>query len=85
MKVKTEIHDISEGVPLDKTPCPCFFQVIEGESFLIGKIGYRPPVSDQPVVMLDGVCHSYRDSSGIKRVKPLSTGSSFTVTIIESM
>ena len=81
MKVKTEIHNVNEGVPLDKTPCPCFFQILEGEDFLIGKIGYRPPVNDQPVIVLDGLCHSYRDSNAIKRVKALSIGSSFTVTI----
>jgi len=85
MRAKTEIHHIENGMPLYRTPLPCFFEVVDGDEDLIGSIGYRPQVKEQPVVIMYEAYRAYSDGveNRIKSVKPLMPGSSFTVTITD--
>ncbi len=77
-----EIHKIGSGVDVSKAPAGKFCEIVEAdEQWKIGCICILPFCTNQALVILNRNIASTDKYAGVKKVKPMQSGDSFTVTV----
>jgi len=82
MKNKVEVQFADDGVPYQTVSAGAYFQVLDAnDKDMIGYIGRKPYTTGESTIVFNQLMGSTDRNLGIRRVRVLQPGDSFTVTI----